>query len=143
MEWCSTGRFICECDAPKDLGKVQSIHNVKEGRFCAIKSDGHLQCWGKRRNFFSGIIDFPPDLGPVRSISISREQTCAVKKDGFVRYWDRIARESPVPDDLSHVREVSLGYQSGPYACAITIENKVKCWQEDFTKRLNYLKVPE
>jgi len=115
---------------------------------CALRTDGTVQCWGKNASgqlgggFTSNSSNIPVEVenihGPVKSIALGTDHTCALTGSGGVKCWgwnysgqlgDGTNNESKIPVDVvglsGGVIAISARYST---SCALLKGGAVKCW---------------
>lgn len=120
---------------------------------CALDSGGNAHCWGSDGSGQLGIGGIPhPMSTPIavnglgsdaKSISTGLYSTCAVASDGVAKCWGRnghgqlgvgtFGGNHYLPADVLGIPEKALRISAGGYtACALTTEEKVKCWGSNY-----------
>ncbi|NUM57924.1 MAG: hypothetical protein HUU56_04790 [Bdellovibrionaceae bacterium] len=133
------------------LGAVKAI-SLEAYYSCAITMDDKVKCWG---NNYSGqlgngtrqntnVPGFVANLESVTSMVAGEQHVCVINSENLVKCWgqngngqlgrndiiytERYSSSSFYPvevKNLNSVKKLALGRS---HTCAITVDNKVKCW---------------
>lgn len=118
--------------------------SAKNGRFCSIRKDQRLICWGEKFNDTqAGLIHTPPGLGPVKSVSVEATYACAIKVSGQLVCWGAFETR---PNNSVSVASVSVPeeyaldlFQSVTthkhIICAIRLNGEPVCWGKQYVSK--------
>jgi hypothetical protein len=111
-----------------------SVSVTPNGTSCAVKSDGHVTCWGPGA---------PKEIPIADAVEVSGNSPhyCVRTRGGAVRCWGRVDELGlhPDPRGLADValRAPAIGISvGGSHACALLVTHQVACWG-----RNNYLQL--
>ncbi len=141
---------------PGYVDGIQDAVQLTAGLFhaCALRSSGHVSCWGSNRNQQLGDGSQPdagsPDddrmafspvdvhgLSDAVEVAAGNAHTCAVRRGGDVVCWgfngfgqlgDGTQSERNTPVAVQHLRDVVALSAGGFHNCALTRLGKVLCW---------------
>jgi hypothetical protein len=105
---------------------------------CAIDKSGVVYCWGRDT---LGRTSPPSDLMDAAFVTVSKEQSAAIRKDGTPVFWGPSASDltMAMPKDLGPIRALAIGEGVG---CAIVADETVRCWGPVDEKNNPLLLVP-
>jgi alpha-tubulin suppressor-like RCC1 family protein len=123
---------------------------------CAVTTSGAAKCWGKNDAGQLGNNSTTNSSTPVQVLNLSANvasisagglHTCAVTTGGAAKCWghnvfNQLGNASTIPSSLVPVAVVGLssGIKSvaagGTHTCAVTTDNRVKCWGDNENGRL-------
>ncbi len=131
-------------DASTGLGQFVHV-SLGANHGCAIEKLGAVKCWGKSEfgqavgvNALGMNATAVNGLGSVKAVAAGGNNSCVIQDDGTVRCWGEMAgawqtgtagtsaSTTPVTvQNLPAASGIALGKQHG---CAITANQKVRCW---------------
>ncbi|MCP4523651.1 MAG: prepilin-type N-terminal cleavage/methylation domain-containing protein [Candidatus Gracilibacteria bacterium] len=129
----------------QETGSFPRIYTGKN-HACALAADGSVSCWGENSsgqlgNGTTTSTDTPvlvtDLLGPVVSLGLHSDHSCAVINDGSIQCWGsngsgrlgngtNSSSNTPVTVlNIENAHSVSIGSN---FSCALTTDAEVKCW---------------
>ena len=128
------GRYWSHCELDKD-GAVK-CHNIGyasvqherfvqisgggDTKFCGLRSDGYVVCWGEGRSWSEG--DLLKDKR-FKSIAVSNDFACGIRDDDTVDCWGNLDEASP-PED-GRFKSLASGFS---HVCGLRTDETVVCW---------------
>lgn len=116
----------CNHDAGNGLRSVVQLTAGRE-HTCALKSSGHVVCWGLEDK---NQCDVPDGLADVIQVQAGTFHTCALTRSGSVVCWGyNEYRQIEVPRGLKPARELAAGWG---HTCALLAgSGGVECWGDE------------
>lgn len=121
----ASGRVQCfdvndHCVQRPPAETLRSFDTVEEVNGCGLRAqDDTVVCWGA-----GSFVKPPPNLGPVRQLSVSKTHACAVKKDQTLVCWGD-GSEGATTAPRGAFRQVSAGHR---FSCGLSTAGEVSCW---------------
>ena len=112
------------------LGPFEEVSPVEMGRgvrFCGLRENGDLECWGRSwLEPFSGVRE--PEVRGVVSFDAGVGHACGVMEDGSLDCWGRSNDLGQLAAPRGEFLSVSVGNQ---HSCAVAGDGSVECWGSD------------
>ncbi|MDH5731750.1 MAG: RCC1 domain-containing protein, partial [Gammaproteobacteria bacterium] len=90
-------------------------------RTCALDASG-IVCWGES---YVDELEFPPAVDAGIYLDVDDYNSCVIDRNNQIKCSQGFNFERYLPDDLSHPRELGLGYRT---SCALD-DNGLQCWK--------------
>ena len=141
--WGGNPFVTADSNVPVDVINLSSIKSLISGdsEICGITTAGSLTCWGTT-DIVNGSRNSPPTtvsgLPPITSACASSQSSCAITNQGGVKCWgfniegalgNNSTVDSFTPVDVINITgALAVSCTDAHNACALTDQNKVKCW---------------
>lgn len=106
-------------------GPVRELQGDRHSNYCALDYSNLLTCWSA---WGEPTAQPPKDLGPVMSVSVGGDVSCAIRMDNSVICWgEPNTYEGMVflPEQLQFARSISIQDNKG---CGIALDGAAYCW---------------